>query len=62
MSQFGSSALLTARQVAELLGVCPVTVARWTRRGTLPAIRLPSGQLRYDPEDIEAWLRQRRTA
>ena len=51
--------LLTAREVAELLGVSTDTVLRWTGRGDLPAIRLPGtarGRLRYRPEAIEAWL------
>ena len=41
-----SGPLLTARQVAELIGVSSETVLRWTRRGDLPAIRLPGGALR----------------
>ena len=39
--------LRTAREVAEQLGVWTETVLRWTRRGTLPAIRLPGGAIRY---------------
>ena len=34
--------LLTAREVAEQLGVSAETVLRWTRAGKLPAIELPS--------------------
>src|SRR4051812_17544002 len=56
------SALLTARQVADLLGVSCETVLRWTRRGDLPAIRLPGGALRYRQEDLEAWLLRRDTS
>jgi excisionase family DNA binding protein len=41
------SRLLTARAVADMLGVNPETVLRWTRRGELPAIRLPGGAVRY---------------
>jgi excisionase family DNA binding protein len=48
--------LLTARAVAELLDVSPETVLRWTRRGELPAIRLPGGAIRYRPDDLDAWL------
>jgi excisionase family DNA binding protein len=55
------SELLTARSVAAELGVCPTTVLRWTRRGQIPAIRLPSGQLRYRRDDLEAWLAKRAT-
>jgi excisionase family DNA binding protein len=53
--------LLTARQVAHLLGVSAETVLRWTRRGDLPAIRLPGGAIRYRHDDLEAWLAQRAT-
>ena len=35
------------------------TVLRWTRRGLLPAMRLPSGQIRYREADLEAWLAKR---
>jgi excisionase family DNA binding protein len=51
--------LLTARVVAELLDVSPESVLRWTRRGDLPAIRLPGGAIRYRPDAIEAWLADR---
>jgi excisionase family DNA binding protein len=54
--------LLTARQLAELLGVSSETVLRWTRQGRLPGFRLPGGALRYRPEMIDAWLDQRATA
>jgi excisionase family DNA binding protein len=53
--------LLTARDVAELVGVSSETVLRWTRRGELPAIRLPGGQLRYDATEVDAWLAERAT-
>lgn len=51
--------LLTARVVADTLGVSAETVLRWTRRGELPAIRLPGGAIRYDPDTLERWLAQR---
>jgi excisionase family DNA binding protein len=50
------SSLLTARQVALILGLQPATVLRWVRDGKLPAIRLPSGQLRFTERDLDAWL------
>lgn len=53
--------LLTARVVAELLDVSPATVLRWTRRGTLPAVKLPSGQIRYRADALEEWLERRTT-
>jgi excisionase family DNA binding protein len=53
--------LLTARAVAELLGVHAETVLRWTRRGELPAIRLPGGAIRYREGELEGWLTERAT-
>jgi excisionase family DNA binding protein len=53
--------LLTARMVADTLGVSPETVLRWTRRGELPAIRLPGGAIRYREEELEVWLSLRAT-
>ena len=53
--------LLTARSVADLLGVSAETVLRWTRRGDLPALKLPSGQVRYRQDKLEAWLADRAT-
>jgi excisionase family DNA binding protein len=56
-----SGPLLTARQVAELLGVSPETVLRWTRRGALPAIKLPGGALRFREDELDGWLEERAT-
>ena len=39
----------------------PETVLRWTRRGELPAIRLPGGAIRFRTAEIEAWLEERAT-
>lgn len=55
------SPLLTAREVAELLGVSCETVLRWTRRGDLPAIKLPGGAIRFRPDLLDGWLRERTT-
>jgi excisionase family DNA binding protein len=53
--------LLTAREVSDLLGVSSETVLRWTRRGELPAIKLPGGAIRYRENDLDGWLEQRAT-
>jgi excisionase family DNA binding protein len=55
------SALMTAREVADLLGVSTETVLRWVRQGKLPAIRLPGGAIRFRRDEIEAWLTERAT-
>jgi excisionase family DNA binding protein len=51
--------LLTARGVADQLGVGPATVLRWTRQGVLLGFRLPSGAMRYREDDVDAWLESR---
>ncbi len=48
--------LLTASDVAKLLGVSYQTPLRWARRGAIPSIRLPGGQIRYRLEDIAVLL------
>lgn len=53
--------LLTAREVAQLLGVSSETVLRWTRDGKLPGFRLPGGALRYRETELEGWLTERAT-
>ena len=51
--------LLTARNVADMLGVSAETILRWTRRRDLPAIRLPGGVIRYREDTLDAWLSSR---
>jgi len=52
---------LTARAVADMLDVSTETVLRWTRRGELPAIRLPDGAIRFRQDEIDGWLEERAT-
>jgi excisionase family DNA binding protein len=56
-----SAQLLTARAVADMLAVSTETVLRWTRRGELPAIRLPGGAIRYREPELAEWLAERAT-
>jgi excisionase family DNA binding protein len=56
-----SSPLLTAHAVADLFGVSTETVLRWTRRGELPAIKMPGGAIRYRDDMIDGWLAERAT-
>jgi excisionase family DNA binding protein len=56
-----TATLLTARAVADHLDVSTETVLRWTRRGDLPALRLPGGAIRYRPEAVGSWLAARET-
>jgi excisionase family DNA binding protein len=57
-----SERLRTAREVAEQLGVSAGALLRWTRAGQVPAVKLPSGAIRYRPEEIDAWLNECRMA
>lgn len=52
-----SGRLLTAREVADLLGVSSETVLRWWRAGQLGGYRLGRfGPLRFSEADVEALL------
>jgi excisionase family DNA binding protein len=57
--------LLTAREAAEALSICPRTLWALTRAGELRAIRvggrgLAARALRYDVRDLLAWIDQRK--
>lgn len=53
--------LLTAREVAKLLGVHPNTIKHMVRRKEIAHYRLGTrGDLRFRVEDVEAWLEGRR--
>lgn len=53
--------LLTARELADVLGLSVETILRWVRQGKLPAIRLPGGAIRFREVEVEAWLAERAT-
>jgi excisionase family DNA binding protein len=53
--------MLTTREVADQLGVSAETVLRWIASRGLPARRLTSRAIRYDEDELEAWLEQRST-
>lgn len=55
-----SAPLLTTRQVAELLSVSPATVLRRWRAGEIPGYRLGSNVLRFDADELDAWLAEHR--
>lgn len=54
--------LLTARAVADQLGLCTETVLAWVRDGKLPAFRLPGGAIRFDEHELDEWLHARATS
>jgi excisionase family DNA binding protein len=51
--------LVTARELAEQLGISTGALLRWTRAGQVPAVKLPGGAVRYRPEAIDAWVADR---
>jgi excisionase family DNA binding protein len=52
--------LLTAREVAERLGLSRETVLRKWRTGELPGFQLSTNVLRFDEAELERWLVARR--
>jgi PTS system nitrogen regulatory IIA component len=56
-----SERLLTARELAELLGFAAGTVVDWAERGDVPAFKL-GGRLRFRESEVLAWLEERRLA
>ena len=48
--------LLTRKDVAHQLDTCVHTVARYTKRGLLPAIVLGPRLIRYKPQDVENFI------
>ena len=51
--------LLTARELAELLGLSPSTVLDWFEAGRLPGFKLGRA-VRFRESEVEAWLEARR--
>lgn len=51
--------LLRPDELAKALGVAQVTVYSWVRRGVIPHLKL-EGVVRFDPDEIGEWLRDRR--
>lgn len=53
--------LLTRRQVAATLQTCVHGVARYTKRGLLPAVVINPRLVRYKPEDVERFIQSAMT-
>ena len=51
--------MLTAAELAELLGFAAGTVVDWFERGDLPGYRI-GGRLRFKESEVAEWLEQRR--
>jgi len=54
-----SKKYLTIKEVARILGVTPLTLRNWDKKGKLRAYRNPINNYRvYKPEEIELFLRK----
>jgi excisionase family DNA binding protein len=51
--------LLTARELAELLGFAAGTIVDWAERGELPGFKV-GGRLRFRESEVLDWLEGRR--
>jgi predicted DNA-binding transcriptional regulator AlpA len=51
---------MTTEQVAELAGISPVSVRRYTWRGVIPEPERIGGILLWKRDEIEQWLAERR--
>jgi len=47
-----SEKLLTPKEAAKMLGVHPLTLYRWAKKGKIKCIRTPSGRYRYPLKEI----------
>jgi excisionase family DNA binding protein len=52
--------LLIPSEVADWLAMPVRRVERLARRGELPAVTLPGGELVFDAADLDAWLSARK--
>jgi excisionase family DNA binding protein len=53
-----SERLLTARELAELLGVSAHTVLDWCQFGEIPHFKI-NGRIRLRRSEVDAWLEKR---
>lgn len=54
-----SERLLTARELADLLGFAAGTIVDWAEAGKVPAFKL-GGRLRFRESEVLVWLEDRR--
>jgi len=53
--------LIDAEQLSQFLGVKEGTIYDWVRRGKIPHVRLER-LIRFDPDEIDTWLQERKVA
>ncbi len=52
--------MLTAEEVADMLGVARFTVWDWTKKGRIPHVRINNHSVRYFPDDVMEFLKKNR--
>ena len=55
----GSLLHVRSHELSEHLAVPKATIYSWVRRGDIPFVKL-GGVVRFDPEEINDWLRERK--
>ena len=50
--------LISPEELAAALKVARVTAYQWVRRGVIPYLKI-EGVVRFDPEEISAWLKSK---
>ena len=54
--------LMTDIDLGSMLGMAANRVRRMVRQGQVPFVRLPTGDIRFDPDDVQEWLEKCRCA
>ena len=52
--------LLNPADAAAVLMLTPAQVRTLVRKGQLPHVALPNGEVRFDPDDIRRWVETRK--
>lgn len=51
--------LISPEELAVALKIARVTAYQWVRRGVIPHLKL-EGVVRFDPQEVQAWLESKR--
>jgi len=52
--------LLTTREMARFLRISTATIDKYRKRGLIPYVRLPNGQVRFEQREIMRWIEEKR--
>lgn len=51
--------LLTSKDVAEIMQVKQRTIYAWVQAGKIPFTKLPGGDIRFDAQKLDNWIKNR---